>query len=63
MLILNTLNRILSAVIAPIFPCQPVFSHFAFSRVIWTLNHTTKIPLLYYLFSTLSGEAIGIKQG
>jgi len=52
-----------SAVIAPIFPCQPVFSHFAFSRVIWTLNYTTKILLLYHLFSTLSGEAIGIKQG
>ncbi len=50
-----------SAVIAPIFPCQPVFSHFAFSRVIWTLNYTTKTPLLYHLFSTLSGEAIGIK--
>ncbi len=52
-----------SAVIAPIFPCQPVFSYFAFSRVIWTLNYTTKILLLYHLFSTLSGEAIGIKQG
>jgi len=55
--------EVVSAVIAPIFPCQPVFSHFAFSRVIWTLNYTTKTPLLYYLFSTLSGEAIGIKQG
>jgi len=39
---------------------SPVF-HFAFSRVIWTLNYTTKILLLYYLFSTLLGEAIGIK--
>ncbi len=52
-----------SAVIAPIFPCQPVFSHFAFSRVIWTLNHTTKTPSSHHLFSTLSGEAIGMKQG
>ncbi len=54
---------LLSAVIAPIFPCQPVFPIFAFSRVIWTLNHTTKTLLLYHLFSILLGEAISIKQG
>ena len=45
----------------PYFPLSARFSHFAFSRVIWTLNYTTKILLLYYLFSTLSGEAIGVK--
>jgi len=38
-------EEIVSAVIAPIFPCQPVFPHFAFSRAIWTLNHTTYSPL------------------
>jgi len=47
----------------PYFPLSARFSHFAFSRAIWTFNHTTKIPLLYHLFSTLLGEAIGIKQG
>ncbi len=56
-------GEIMSAVIAPIFPCQPVFSYFAFSRVIWTFNYITKILSLYHLFSTLLGEAIGIKQG
>ncbi len=46
----------------PYFPLSARFSYFAFSRVIWTLNHTTKTLLLYYLFSTLLGEAVGIKQ-
>jgi len=39
------------------------FSHFAFSKAIWTLDHTTKIPPLYHLFSILLGEAIDMKQG
>jgi len=47
----------------PYFPLSAPFSHFAFSRVIWTLNHTIKTPPSYHLFSILSGEAIGIKQG
>ena len=45
----------------PYFPLSARFSHFAFSRVIWTLNYTTKILLLYYLFSILLGKVINIK--
>ena len=45
----------------PYSPSSVRFSYFAFSRVIWTPNYTTKILLLYYLFSIWSGDAIDIR--